>query len=90
MNSRDIWDENRRGRDLKLMLHPIDWPGAVFVSRTGGPVFCLKRWVEGKMEFANLEFYDGDFYLYDEGGKLLDQGGIKVCMQAIDNGWVAD
>jgi len=57
-----------------------------------GRAFALKRWHEetSHMDFATLVYNQGEYSLYSEDGKLLDFGGPRVPMQAIENGWVAD
>jgi hypothetical protein len=89
---KDPWDDRRREHDLKLMLDPLEWPGTLWGLEHGKYTFALKRWVETKMEFAVLVYKpkDKEYILYSEAGKLLDRGGVRVPMQAVDNGWVAD
>jgi hypothetical protein len=86
------YGKGRADRDLKRMLKPIDWPGCIWAPciNAQGRTFGLKRWNGKQLELACLEYHEGTYRLYSELGKLLDEGGVKVPMQAIDNGWVSD
>lgn len=71
----------RLQHDLKLMQDPSKWVV---------PRFCLKRWTNTRMEFADLTCKDGIYHFYSEAGKEELSGGPEVPEHLISQGWVAD